>query len=698
MFALAAGLILAPQLTATTPAVADEDVPDEGAVEISLSAGVHAVAQPGASLLTTVTIDNGTTDELDAGQVTVELNRSPLADGAALDAWLETGQAPGAFASLGTEESEAVAASDTSALSVLTPVGVLGTLPAGVYPIRVSLTADSGTSAAPTTAQSVLVIHADAATAAQVAVLVPVTATPADGGLLTAEELTSLTAPDGALTAQLDGVAGTSAALAVDPLIPAAIRALGTAAPASALDWLTRLEALPNDRFALQAGDADATTQSRAGLSGLLAPLPLSSYVDPENFSTETTPTPTPTAATTRTPSPTPTPTGPELPTDSELMSIERASPAVLWPTAGVDTADLATFSEWMAADATTILPSTSIAASTGAVADIDGNRVLVMDAAASAALSDAAAETDDGAREHDIAEGIAHLALTGPAASMLVGLERNETRTAEALRETILSLSSIAEPTGFNALLTAPPQSATLRVAETDASASADRAALLDTLLADEARLTAFATILDDPLVLRSPERLQMLRVLGVREGSAYTDAVSAHRIATTTTLDAVGVQEPSAIQLFTSAAPLPVWVRNDLPWPVNVRLTATPSDARLDVQPSTPVEALPASNTRVKVPVEARVGSGSLSVDFALSSPTGVHIGTDQTAMVTVRAEWEGIGLGILGAIIALLLVLGIVRTFVRRRKDRDADDESTDDSDADEPHAEQEEGTRE
>ncbi|GGD67612.1 DUF6049 family protein [Microbacterium murale] len=680
VFALAAALILAPQLTAMTPAVADEDAPDEGIVELSLSAGVHGVAQPGSALLTTVTIDNGTQEQLAAGQVTVELSRTPLADGAALTAWLDSGDAPGAFASLGTEESEAVAASETSALSVATPVGVLGTLPAGVYPIRASLTADSDAPAAPSTAQSVLVIHADADAAAQVAVLVPITATPADGGLLTAEELTTLTAPDGALTAQLDGVAGTSAALAVDPLIPAAIRALGTAAPASALDWLTRLEALPNDRFALQAGDADATTQSRADLPGLLAPLPLSSYLDPENFSTEATPTPTPTAPTTPTPSP--TPSEPELPTDSELMSIERATPAVLWPTAGVDTADLATFSEWMATDATTILPSTAIAASIGAAADIDGNRVLVTDAAASAALSDAAAETDDSAREHDIAAGIAHLALTGPAASMLVGLERNETRTAEALRETILAVSSIADPTGFDALRTGSPQSATLRVSETDASASADRGALLNTLLADESRLTAFATILEDPLVLLSPERLQMLRVLGVRDAAAYTDAVSAHRIATTTTLDSVGVQEPSAIQLFTSAAPLPVWVRNDLPWPVTVQLTATPSDARLDVQPSTPVEALPASNTRVKVPVEARVGSGSLSVDFALSSPTGVRIGTDQTAMVTVRAEWESIGLVILGGVIALLLALGIVRTVVRRRKDRvDAEDEADD-----------------
>ncbi len=115
MFALAAALILAPQLTALTPAVADEDVPDEGTIVLSLSAGVHGVAKPGASLMTTVTVDNGTQDELAAGQVTLELNRTPVADGAALTAWLDSGEAPGAFASLATEESEAVAASETFA-------------------------------------------------------------------------------------------------------------------------------------------------------------------------------------------------------------------------------------------------------------------------------------------------------------------------------------------------------------------------------------------------------------------------------------------------------------------------------------------------------------------------------------------------------------------------------------------------------
>ncbi len=668
VFALAAALVAAPHLVSPPSASAAADAPEDGTVEISLTTGLHGVAQPGSTLLTTVTVENGTDEELSAGRIELELNRTALTDGAALTAWLDAGEAPGAFASLGTEESEAVAASETSTTSMLTPVGVLGALPAGVYPIRVNLAEDAGSPATSRTGQSVLIV--EGAAAAQVTVLVPITATPADGGLLTVEELTALTAPDGALTAQLDGVAGTSASLAVDPLIPAAIRALGIAAPASALDWLDRLETLPNDRFALQAGDADATTQSRAGLPAILKPLPLGSYLDPTNFAVAPTPTPAPTSAST--PAPSPTPTEPELPTDAELMAIERASPGVLWPTPGVDTADLTTFSEWMATDVTTILPSTSLAAPTGAVVDIDGSRVLATDAAASAALSDAAAEPDDTAREQSIAEGLAHLALAGPAPSLLVGLERDEARTADALRATILSVSSIADPADFSTLRTASPQSATLRVPESDAAESSDRAARLETLLADESRLTAFSSILDDPLVLLSPERLRMLRLLGVRDAEDYASGVDAHRIATITTLDAVGVQEPSPIQLFTAAAPLPVWVRNDLPWPVNVQLAAEPSDPRLDVQPTTPVVALPASNTRVKVPVEARVGSGSLTVDFSLSSPTGVQIGTNQSASVTVRAEWENIGLGILGGIIALLLVLGIVRTVVRRRRD--------------------------
>lgn len=663
MFALAFGLIAAPHLTPPPAAIADAEAPEPAAAaRLSISAGVHGVVQPEAPLTTTVTIDNDSDEAIPAGRIAVEVNRTALTDADALTAWLDSGQAAGSFTPLGSEESDAVAVSETSTSFISASASNLGDLGPGVYPIRGSLAGDGASTTL--TAHSVLIVDAD--DSREIAVLVPLTATPADDGLLTADELTELTAPDGALTAQLDGVAGTSAVLAVDPLIPAAIRALGSAAPVDAVTWLERLESLPNERFALQPGDADAAVQAAAELPELLAPLPLTSYLDPANF-VETDATATPTPSPSPSPEETEQPEEPDLPDNAELLAISGAESGILWPLDDVRTADLAVFDAYLDADATTILPSTSLAATTSALMEIDGHRVLVADADASARLSDAAASIDDDDREREITAGLAQLTFTGSQSTLLVGLDRDEMRTADALRETILSLSSVAQPIDLSGLRAADPASSTL-VGET----STERASTLDNLLADEDRLESFASILDDRLVLLSPERIALLRLIGVGAAEEFTANAMTHRTATVATLDAVGVQQPSPIQLFTAAAPLPVWVRNDLPWPVHVTLASNPSDARLDVQPRTPVEAQPASNTRVKVPVEARVGSGTLSVGFSLTSPTGVHIGTDQTATVTVRAEWEGIGLGILGGIIGLLLVLGIVRTIVRRRRE--------------------------
>ena len=642
---------------------------------MSITTGLHGVISAGSPVTATVAVENGTDQPLPAGRVSVELNTTPLADSAALTTWLDSGTASGSFTSLGAASSEEIGASESSSTSVSATAAALGDLRAGVYPIRGTLTGDPTTDAITTT--SVLVV--DANSTRQITVLVPITATPADGALLTADELTELTAPEGALTAQLDGVAGTSAVLAVDPLIPAAIRALGSAAPASAAEWLVRLESLSNDRFALQPGDADATVQARASLPELIAPLALAPFLDEANFAQTdegATPPPTPT------PSPSPTDTDPVLPSDDELMAIDGAEPGLLWPVDDVQAADLEVFDTYLkteaersgaeATAATTVLPSSALASPDSAVAEIDGHRVLTTDADASEALSEAAADVDATTRGRSIATAMAQLSFAGSQQSLLVGLDRDETRTADALRETVLSLTAIGQPTGLTGVLGSDAASGDLLESE----ASTTRADALKNMLTDEERLTTFSSILDDPLVLLSPERIEIMRIIGVGVAADFTADMSAHRIETAATLDSVGVQQPSPIQLFTSAAPLPVWVRNDLPWPVNVTLTSKPSDARLDVRPSTPVEAQPASNTRVKVPVEARVGSGVLDVRFELYSPTGVHIGTDQTATVTVRAEWEGIGLGVLGGIIGLLLVLGIIRTILRRRKERPAD----------------------
>ena len=153
--------------------------------------------------------------------------------------------------------------------------------------------------AGPILANSAMIVPDPNAPAAPIGVVVPITATPIETGLLTAAELTELTGTGGSLRAQLDAVDGTSAILAVDPAIAAAINVLGTSAPPEATEWLERLEALTNPRFALQFGDADVSAQLASGLSRPMAPLTLQSLLNPAFFVP-----PAPTSA----PTPTPTP------------------------------------------------------------------------------------------------------------------------------------------------------------------------------------------------------------------------------------------------------------------------------------------------------------------------------------------------------------------------------------------------------
>ena len=129
-----------------------------------------------------------------------------------------------------------------------------------------------------------------------------------------------------------------------------------------------------------------------------------------------------------------------------------------------------------------------------------------------------------------------------------------------------------------------------------------------------------------------------------------------------------------PSDITLAATSAPLTFSVRNDLPWPVSLRLIATPNDPRLVVQNTTEVEAGPEQNTRVQVPVEARVGSGESTLSLQLRSPAMVAIGDTVPVHVTVRAEWESVGLIVMAALVGAMIVIGIVRTVrkMRRRKE--------------------------
>ena len=651
-------------------------VDDDAVATAELHVAVGTTGQIAADgpLDASVRVTNTSDETLDAGTLTVELGREPLTDSTAIDQWLDEGLSSVEFDPVVTAPTDELAGGDAAQVETSAASEDLDTLDPGIYPVRASLDVTAATGApAPDVVPATTVVIVPDGALPRTAVLVPITATPLDGSLLTATELTTLTADDGALTAQLDALSGTSAILAVDPAIVASIRMLGNAAPESATAWLDRLETLPNERFLLQFADADAAVQAHSGQRTLLTPGGLQPLLDPADFTSATptpTPTPTPDAAATD---------DPMLPDDDELTALRDARTDVLWPQADVTADDLTTFAGYLGDDVTTILPSSSTdggdAAPAGAMAG--EHAVLVTADAASDRLSAAVQEGDETARNRELAATVAHLSLTDGEGPVLLGLDRSEARVGTSLRTALSALSAPA--IALDDLAGTTPASISVT-----AKADGARSASLGTLLDDEQRLVSFSTILDEPRVLLTPERIRILRLIGVGlPAEEFTAGVLEHRSNTVDTLNAVGIQQPSAIQLFTAAAPLPVWIRNDLPWPVNVALATQPTDARLDVQPTTQVEALAASNTRVTVPVEARVASGDLRVDFRLYSPTGVPIGQVQSADVTVRADWETIGLGILGGIIVLLLAFGIIRTVRRRRRDAAASDASDDDS---------------
>ncbi|GAA4490160.1 hypothetical protein GCM10023171_32250 [Microbacterium panaciterrae] len=653
---------VSPALAAETPAPSPSLTPAHAGLQMSLLPDANGGYTSGAPLTTTLDIHNDDTAGLGPGSVHLELGRTALADRAAVSAWLAgSGPAP-ALSSIGDARIGALAAGDDYRTSVVVPGADVGALSPGVYPVRATFEA-STTGASPhatsVTSSSVVVVARGAAPT--VITIVPITATPA-GDLLSPAELTALTGPTGALTVQLNGAAGTPAVLAIDPAIAAAIRVLGAGAPATATAWLARLEALPNERFLLQFGDADVAAQAAAGMT---SPLTVSSF-DPF-----TNPSGKPPA----TPAPSPSPSsGSTAPGGIDLAGIAGARDDILWPRGQVTAAEIATMAGYQPADATRaipILPSSTFASGTGGEAvppfgTVGGTAVLVTDAAVSAALSSAAVESDATRRGAALTEASAMLWFSPPGSTVLAGLSRADVRSDQGLTAAVTAFSG-GQDGRLSRVLATPPTD--LAVATTSA---ADRAAAVTTLNSDAGRLAQFATILDRPDDLIVRERIAIMRLLGVGVNPTPEDFASAlktHRKATTTTLQAVGIQ-PSNPILISAKVDVPVWVRNDLPYPVHVQLYATAGDPRIDVPAMTAVDAQASSTTRVKIPVEAHVANAEIGLTMRLTSPTGVAIGSTQTAQLTIRAEWETIGLIVFGGLAVLLIGAGIFRTVRRRR----------------------------
>lgn len=675
LFAVTAILVLSGASGAVaSPSPTPTPVPAEPTLVLAPLA--HGVVSAGAGLTATIEVSNPTSETLAPASLTVELGTTQLGSTDEVNEWIDDGRLAGDSSVIDRPTTAEIVPGDSEiVVSTLAPEALAGRGP-GVYALSATYGRDI-------VARSTIVVQGETATASSIGMIVAVTAAPRSAGLLTADELTTLTGPEGRLTALLTGVSGTSAILAVDPSVLASIRVLGDAAPPSALAWLDRLAGLPNERFALQFGDADVSVQIDAGLTSLLEPTRLDYAISEGDF-TDSGPASTPTPDTSATDGDGDTDADtPAVPDLNELLAVPGARASIYWPAAGRADAEaldvLAQQPSASGAPATVLLSSaeTSRAELRAAATTTAGAPLLVYEAASSSAVRTTAA-APEGTAQAASAVISAQVALESPGAAgpLLITTERMSEVSATALRaaiDTVFSYPGVV-PATLSTLLTAQATAA-----ESVAEPDEDAATRLDTLLAGEASIAEFSSIIDEPSLLTAPERSSLLQLIGAGwrdEPAAWQIALAAHAEATTTTLTSVAIQEPSTVQLVSPEAVLPFFVRNDLPFAVNVVLVSTPDNLRLDVERTLPVRAEPGVNTRVEVPVRARVGSGEVTIELRLLSPAFEQVGPIQQAQVTVRAEWERIGIIALGAIVVLLLGAGFIRTVRRRRRVREAE----------------------
>ena len=710
---LCAPLLLWPALATTPPATAATGTvvgpvvaaTNDDTVALHVTPGNSSILHLNEDLELSVTITNDSSTAVPAGNVDVYLAERALTSSTALDDWLNPGEDDDA-GDLMTSVPLAVPVQPHSTVSVAITVpnaalGLFEWSPWGPRGIAASLSSDDSVRASD---QSTFVWYPDASvlqppavTPVNLAVAMPIT-TPANStGLISAEDLTAYTADSGILTRQLDGVVNRPVAIAIDPMIIASIRVLGTSAPESALNWLNRLAQAENDIFPLGYADSDPSLAVQAGAASPLTPTSLAFATDPTLFvpvepSAGTEPgdgavdpnIPAPTSSE-GTPVPEQPNDGSTVPTLEQLLAWDYTSTTIAWPADNaVAQADLAAFAS--AGLTTTVLAAGNVAqddavATTSTTVDLGSNELgLVADTGISDAMRNAVMATTDDEWRGYIAELSSQIAVVasanpGQARTLLATLDRGWPPTAARLSQTIDAIAALPwySATTLTEAAATPVSTDVTFLPQAEPASSVD---LASRLVGQEAEILAFSGALADPAAVTAPYRLSLLALLGTSwqaNPDEWRTAVGDTLASSHEVLRSVTVSTKGPINVVGSKVDIPVTLNNALGQAVSVRVQVVPSNGRLVV--GNDVEAVIDADSAktVSIPVTAAVGNGAVSLRVTLYTPSGAELGQPSLISVNVRADWEGIGSRIFAALVVLFFGFGVWRNIVHRRHDR-------------------------
>lgn len=673
-------------------------------VTFTVSPSALGVVAPNQDLLLSGTVSNGSSATIAAGTVSVYLDRTVVSTRASLRGWLAgtaDDDGPHATTEILQTTISAIPAGDTRSVYLTVPAAALGLDASpgawGVHAIRVRIASGSTEVAV---ANSSIVWNPGATfQPTRLALVAPIGAPPSTSGLISADDLATYTSPTGLLTKELDQAIDRRVALAIDPKVIASIRILGTSAPQSARAWLAQLQNAGNNTFALGYADADLTAMTQSGPAGVLAPTDFT--IDPKLFSPPvSTPSPSTTPASPGEPGSVSTaPAEPTLPTSQTLLDWKYTNPGVAWPLDdSVVQKDLATFQQDKLT--TTILSSTNVSygdidRTPSAAATVDGHQALVADATVSQLFRKAVLAPTTLAWQQAMSELSASIAVItweqpSAASTLLATLGRSYPTNSYHLADTLLSLESL--PWVGGASLTDAANSSPTGATVVNKPITADRITQVNTLVAAETAVDTFSSVLQQPALLTGPERLTLLATLSSGWANDPAKAKSAYDsflAEATKTTNSVTIVESSSIIQPSDKISLPVTVRNDLDYPVEVVVTVhSPSGILHIVHNQVPLVVEANSQAGARIAVQS-VANGDVELRVTLASVTGTPISTPSFVDVDVQAQWETLITLVIGALLIAVFGFGIWRNVAKRRRARaeqDADGEPENDADAD------------
>lgn len=200
---------------------------------------------------------------------------------------------------------------------------------------------------------------------------------------------------------------------------------------------------------------------------------------------------------------------------------------------------------------------------------------------------------------------------------------------------------------------------------------------ALLADVAASVAERAALAAMVERPEALLGDADLELLAPTSVawrerpRERSTLAEGAAAR---TAALREAVAVVPGSDLTIIASSAGMPIRLTNALDQDASVVVDVRPDSARLRSDGGVATTVPANGETVVQVPVHA-IQSADVGVTIEVRTPDGVLVDDDTVIAVRVRADWEGIGTAVIGAVLALGLVVGLVRSIRRGRTGRRA-----------------------